>query len=145
MCGVIVYAGARRSSAQTAEVARRAFPQGKTPAYRTNTYISFQSVHVAICLYDCCMTADDPINISDARDQLASIIRRVRVEHEPVYLSRRGHRVAAVINADDLDRLMELAEDMADIRAAEEAREEMRQTRQEPIPWEEVKADLGLT
>ena len=49
-----------------------------------------------------------------------------------------------MIGADELERLIELAEDMADIRAAEEAREEMRRTRAEPIPWDEVKADLGL-
>lgn len=85
-----------------------------------------------------------PLSVSDARDQLASIVSRAEVEHEPVYLSRRGHRVVAIINADDLDRLIELAEDMADIRAAEESREEMRLTRQEPIPWDQVKADLGL-
>ena len=61
-----------------------------------------------------------------------------------MFLSRRGRRVAAVIDADDLDRLLELAEDMADIRAADEARAEMRETGAAPIPWEEVKADLGL-
>jgi prevent-host-death family protein len=85
------------------------------------------------------------VTVSDARDQLASIIDRVRSEHEPVYLSRHGRRVAAVIDADDLERLIELAEDMADIRAAEESREEMRRTETEPTPWDQVKADLGLT
>lgn len=94
--------------------------------------------------YDTVMSIVVPLNVSDARNQLASIINRAQVEHEPVYLSRRGRRVAAVIDADDLDRLIELAEDMADIRAAEESREEMRLTQQEPIPWDEVKADLGL-
>jgi hypothetical protein len=34
---------------------------------------------------------------------------------------------------------------MADIRAAEDARAEMAATDQEPIPWEQVKADLGLS
>lgn len=52
--------------------------------------------------------------------------------------------MAAVIDADDLDRLIELAEDMADIRAAEQARAEMKETAAASIPWEEVKADLGL-
>ncbi|MCU1469171.1 MAG: hypothetical protein JWQ39_320 [Glaciihabitans sp.] len=85
-----------------------------------------------------------PLSVSDARDQLASIINRARTEHEPVFLSRRGRRVAAVIDADDLERLIELAEDMADIRAAEDSREEMRRTKTEPTPWDEVKADLGL-
>ncbi len=34
---------------------------------------------------------------------------------------------------------------MADIRAAEAARAEMRITGETPIPWKKVKADLGLT
>ena len=85
------------------------------------------------------------LSISDARTQLAAIIDRARADHRPVYVARRGRRVAAVIDADDLDRLIELAEDMADIRAAEQARAEMKATGAAPIPWEEVKADLGLT
>lgn len=91
------------------------------------------------------MSTADHISVSAARDQLASIINRAQLDHEPVFLSRRGRRVVAVIDADDLERLIELAEDMADIRAAEESREEMRRTRTEATPWEQVKADLGLT
>ena len=90
------------------------------------------------------MSTANQVSVSDARDQLASIINRAQNDHEPVFLSRRGRRVAAVIDADDLDRLMELAEDMADIRAAEESREEMRRTQIEATPWEQVKADLGI-
>lgn len=85
------------------------------------------------------------LNVSQARSQLASIIDRARSQHQPVYLARHGRRVAAVIDADDLDRILEMAEDLADIRAAERTRAEMRETGQAPIPWEEVKADLGLT
>ena len=88
--------------------------------------------------------AGTTLNVSDARNQLASILDRVQSEHQPVYLARHGRRIAALIDADDLDRLIELAEDMADIRAAEQAREQMRATQREPIPWDEVKADLGL-
>jgi prevent-host-death family protein len=90
------------------------------------------------------MSTAGPLSISDARDQLASIVNRAQSDHEPVFLSRRGRRVAAVIDADDLEHLMELAEDMADICAADESREEMRRTKAEPTPWEQVKADLGL-
>lgn len=85
------------------------------------------------------------LSVSDVRTQLAAIIDRARADHQPVYVARRGQRVAAVIDADDLDRLIELAEDMADIRAAEEARAELKATSAAPIPWQEVKADLGLT
>jgi prevent-host-death family protein len=86
----------------------------------------------------------ESLSISEAREQLASVIDRARMHHSPIYLHRRGHRVAAVIDADDLDRLLDLAEDMADIRAADAARAEMATTGRTPIPWDEVKADLGL-
>jgi prevent-host-death family protein len=91
------------------------------------------------------MSTTVPVSISEARDQLAAIVNRARTEHEPIFLSRRGRRVAAVIDADDLENVIELAEDMADIRAAEQSREEMRRTRSEPTPWDQVKADLGLS
>lgn len=90
------------------------------------------------------MSDTAPLSISNARTQLAAIIDRARADHQPVYVARRGRRVAAVIDADDLDCLIELAEDMADIRAAEQARAEMKATGATPIPWEEVKVDLGL-
>ena len=91
------------------------------------------------------MSRSVAVNVSEARSQLAAIIDRAHTEHRPVYLARRGRAVAAVIDADDLDRILELAEDMADIRAAEAARAEMQATGEAPIPWEQVKADLGLT
>ena len=91
------------------------------------------------------MSVDTTHTVSEARKNLSSIIDRVRDEHTPIYLARRGRRVAAVIDADDLDEIIELAEDMADIRAAEAARADMQATGEAPIPWEQVKADLGLT
>jgi hypothetical protein len=61
-----------------------------------------------------------------------------------VYLSRHGARVAAVIAAEDLDRLVGLAEDARDLIEVAAARKEMEATRAAPIPWEDVKRDLGL-
>jgi prevent-host-death family protein len=78
--------------------------------------------------------------MSEARDHLADVVERARREHEPVWLHRRGKRLAAVIDADDLDRLTELAQDALD-------REELARVRDEggqPIPWEQIRADLGL-
>jgi prevent-host-death family protein len=95
-------------------------------------------------MYILYMDAMESLNITEARKQLASIVDQVRTEHKPVFLTRRGRRVAAVIDADDLEAIVELAEDMADIRAAETARAEMKATGEQPIPWEDVKADLGL-
>lgn len=90
------------------------------------------------------MSVEASLAVSEARQHLAAIIDQARAEHAPVYLERRGRRVAAVIDADDLDEVLRLAEDMSDILAAEEARAEMRTTGQTPIPWEQVKVDLGL-
>lgn len=83
------------------------------------------------------------MTVSDARARLADVVDAARVGHAPVYLTRRGQRVAAVIDADDLDRLIAAAEDLADLEAAREAREELA-SGEESIPWDQVKADLGL-
>ncbi len=91
------------------------------------------------------MANSTSLTVSEARKELAALIDRVRSDHAPIYLVRHGHRVAAVIDADDLDAIVELAEDMIDIRAAAAARAEMQATGEAPIPWEQVKADLGLT
>jgi antitoxin Phd len=83
------------------------------------------------------------ITVSDARARLADVVDAARVRHDPVYLTRRGQRVAAVIDAEDLSRLLEAAEDLADLQAARAARDEMAGG-EAAIPWERVKADLGL-
>lgn len=83
------------------------------------------------------------MTVTAARARLADVVDAARVEHEPIYLTRRGKRVAAVIDADDLNQLIEAAEDLADIEAARAARDEL-DAGAEPIPWEQVKADLGL-
>ena len=82
------------------------------------------------------------LTVTHARARLADVVDEARVKHDPIYLTRRGQRVAAVIDADDLQRLIEAAEDLADIEAARAAREEI--ASEGTIPWEAVKADLGL-
>ncbi len=88
------------------------------------------------------MDAMAELTVTDARARLADVVDEARVRHDPIYLTRRGQRVAAVIDADDLDRLIEAAEDLADIEAARAARAEV--DAEGAIPWEQVKADLGL-
>lgn len=82
------------------------------------------------------------MTVTAARGKLADVIDDARVTHTPVFLTRRGRRVAAVIDAEDLERLTQAAEDLADIEAAESARAEIAE--HGTIPWDEVKADLGL-
>ena len=82
------------------------------------------------------------VAITDARGRLASIIDEARTE--PVYLTRRSLPVAAVVDASFLERLLEDAEELADIRAVDDAWEETERLGETPIPWDEVKRDLGL-
>ncbi|WP_431789675.1 type II toxin-antitoxin system Phd/YefM family antitoxin [Microbacterium paraoxydans] len=82
------------------------------------------------------------IAITEARARLASIIDEAR--KEPVYLTRRNLPVAAVIDASLLERLLEDAEELADIRAVDAAWDETARLAETPIPWDEVKRDLGL-
>ncbi len=84
------------------------------------------------------------VTVSEARARLADVVDQARVAHDPVFLTRRGRRVAAVIDADDLQRLIEAAEDLADVEAARAARAEMA-SGEAAIPWDEVKVDLGLS
>lgn len=83
------------------------------------------------------------ITVSDARARLADVVDTARIGHDPIYLTRRGRRVAAVIDANDLDGLIAAAEDLADIEAARAARAELDEG-ETAIPWDQVKADLGL-
>lgn len=85
----------------------------------------------------------ETVSMSDARDRLGDLVSRAVHTREPVYLTRRGRRVAAVIDTDTLDRLMELAEDAIDAAEASTARAELADGA-EPVPWDEVKRDLGL-
>lgn len=83
---------------------------------------------------------DLPVSVACSR--LDEIVDDVRAKHEHVFLTRRGRRVAAVIDADDLERLTQVAEDLADMETADAARAEIAE--HGTIPWGEVKADLGL-
>ena len=79
------------------------------------------------------------MTVSEARDRLADAIDRARTSHEPVVLTRRGRRVAVLVDADDFARMSDLVEDALDRAELEAARSE-----DDYVPWEQVKADLGL-
>ena len=80
--------------------------------------------------------------VSVARSRFDEIVDDARARHEPVFLTRRGRRVAAVIDVEDLERLTQAAEDLADLEAADASRAEI--AKHGTIPWDEVKADFGL-
>lgn len=93
-----------------------------------------------VLLYSVGMTE---IAITDARGRLASIIDTAR--RGPVYLTRRNRPVAAIIDADQLNQLLADADELADIRAVDAAWKETQRLGETPIPWEDVKRDLGLS
>ena len=83
------------------------------------------------------------INVVNVRASLADTINRVAYQGERVVLERRGKNVAALVSMEDLALLKKL-EDAADARAARRALDEMKRKKQKPIPWEQVKAELGV-
>ena len=95
---------------------------------------------VVLDLYEWYSSYMSDITVTEARERLADVIDEARRNHEPVFIYRRGKRLAAVIDAEDLDRLVELAEDAVDIAEARAALEE----EGDSIPWGEVKKALGL-
>jgi antitoxin Phd len=87
-------------------------------------------------LYDSYMTE---LAVSEARDHLAAVIDEARRSGEPAFITRRGRRIAVIVDAEAYERVVDAAEDVADRRELEAAR-----TEDDYVPWDEVKADLGL-
>jgi prevent-host-death family protein len=84
------------------------------------------------------------IPVTGARASLAEAINRVTYGRERIVLQRRGKDVAALIPMEDLallERLVEEAEDRLDV---EESRRILADPAERPVPYEDVRADLGL-
>lgn len=87
-------------------------------------------------MYDSYMTE---MAVSEARDHLAELIDDTRRSGNPVYVTRRGRRVAVILAPDVYERLLDDAEEAIDLAELRAARED-----DDHVPWDEVKADLGL-
>jgi prevent-host-death family protein len=81
------------------------------------------------------------IPVTEARERMAAVVEEAVTR--PVYLSKRGRRVAVVISAEEYERLLDAAEEAEDIADGETALARIR-AGEPTIPWEQVKADLGL-
>jgi len=79
--------------------------------------------------------------ISEARGEFSALVNRAAYRQERVVLTRHGKPIAAIISTDDLE-LLEALEDRDDLEAARAALADPENA--EPIPWAQVKADLGL-
>jgi antitoxin Phd len=74
--------------------------------------------------------------------KLSENLKSVETTGEPVAIESDGRTVAVLVSAEDFALLQRLREEDEDRRDAEAVRE----ARKEPgsIPWEKIKADLGL-
>jgi len=87
-------------------------------------------------MYDWHMTE---VAVSEARNRLAEVIEESRRSGAPVSVTRRGRRIAVIIDSEAFDRLVDIADDVDDRRELDAAR-----TDDDYVPWDEVKAMLGL-
>ncbi len=79
------------------------------------------------------------VAVSEARNRLAEVIEEARRSGEPVSVTRRGRRIAVILASEAFDRLVDIADDVEDRRALQAARVD-----DDYVPWDEVKAALGL-
>ena len=79
------------------------------------------------------------VAVSEARNRLAEVIEEARRSGEPVSVTRRGRRIAVILDSEAFDRLVDIADDVEDRRALQAARVD-----DDYVPWDEVKAALGL-
>lgn len=86
-------------------------------------------------MYTSIMTS---VPIATARAHLPELIERAH--DEDVVLSKRGRRAAVLVSPENYDRMCQALEDAEDVAAFDEAMAEEGPN----IPWDEVKADLGL-
>lgn len=80
------------------------------------------------------------VTATDARQRLAELIDDARRSGEPIRITRRGRPIAVILDAATYERLIEDADDAMDRAELRVARDD-----DEFVPWDEVKADLGLT
>lgn len=94
------------------------------------------AVGIVVRTYDLRMSE---VPVSEARSRLAEVIDNSRRTGEPVTVTRRGRRVAVILGAEAFDRLVDSADELADRRELAATR-----TQDDYLPWNEVKAALGL-
>ena len=81
--------------------------------------------------------------VSKACEDFSATLSRVAEKGERIVLHRDGKNIAALIPVEDLTFLEEL-EDRLDAEEFRAAKEEWEREGRKTIPWEKVKADLGL-
>lgn len=81
------------------------------------------------------------VSVSEARSAFADLVNRAAYAGERVRVVRRGRAIAAIVPIADIE-LLERLEDEFDLEAARAALADP--DNDTTIPWEQVKAGLGL-
>ncbi|OIQ78180.1 hypothetisches protein [mine drainage metagenome] len=81
------------------------------------------------------------IPVTEARDRFSELLETA--SEQPVFLTKHGRRQAVLLSPAEYERLMEAAEDAEDLSASDEAMAKI-MAGSPTIPWEQVKADLGI-
>ncbi len=81
------------------------------------------------------------ISFAEAREQFAEMVDRAADDKERIVVTRYGKRIVAIVPIEDVEAI-EKIEDRIDRRALRRARAEM--AVKGTIPWETLKAELGL-
>ena len=77
--------------------------------------------------------------VSEARENLANVIEEAGRTGDPIAVTRRGKRVAVLVDPAEYERLTSSLEGAFDLAMLKIVREE-----DDFIPWEQAKQDLGL-
>lgn len=78
------------------------------------------------------------LSVSDARAELPAAIKKA--QKSPVHILKHGDPVAVLISPTLYREMLDAMEDLEDIAAFDQAMA----SNETPIPWDEVKKDLGL-
>ncbi len=83
----------------------------------------------------------EEVTTVQARSQFSDVVNRVAYGKTRIVLTRRGRAIAAVVPVEDVELLDEL-EARIDLAAARKALASVE--REGTVPWENLKAELGL-
>jgi prevent-host-death family protein len=86
---------------------------------------------------------EQSLSCAEAQAHFDDLLKRAAKHKERVVLTRRGKPVAALVPIEDLS-FLEAIEDQLDAEEFQRAKEEFERSGEPSIPWEKVKADLGL-
>jgi prevent-host-death family protein len=87
--------------------------------------------------------AAERLSFAEAREQFEDLLDRAARQKERVLLTRRGKPVAALVPIGDVV-FIEAIEDLLDADEYRRAKEEFEHGGEAAIPWEKIKAELGL-